>query len=200
MTQTDVKRMVGAIIRTDKAITHRLARHRDHPLVKAIGFGAEVADQPPLVALSVATIVIGAIARRRDLTRGGARMLAAELLATTGKNAIKALIDRSRPRHALATGDDRFGRGDSEDHELTSFPSGHTAGAVAVSLAAAREIDGVGLPAAIATGVVALSQAPTGHHYLSDVVAGAAIGWLAEGLVDAVFSYLDEATSVAVER
>lgn len=183
----------GALVGADKAITHRLARHRDHPLVRALGWGTELADQPPLIALSVATIAIGAVGGRRDLMRGGARMLAAELLATTGKSAIKALVDRSRPRHALATGDARFGRGDSDDHELNSFPSGHTAGAVAVSLAAAREIDGVGLPAAVAAGIVAVSQAPTGHHYISDVAAGAAIGWLAEALVDAMFSYLDEA-------
>lgn len=197
MTKTDPGE-TGLIVRVDKALSHRLARHRHHPLAKAAGWAAEAADQPQLIGLSLATIAAGAVAGRRDLVRGGARMLAAELLATTGKAAIKRLIDRSRPGHALASGDHRFRGGDSDEHELTSFPSGHTAGAVAVSLAAAREIDGVGLPAALATAGVAAAQAPSGHHYLGDVAAGAAIGWLAEALVDAAFARWDATWPPAV--
>lgn len=174
----------GAIVRTDKALSHRLARYRHHPAARALGWAAEVADQPQLLSLSVATIAVGGFAGRRDLVRGGVRMLAAELTATGAKAVVKRLVERSRPGHALDTGDDRFRAGGRDDHALTSFPSGHTAGAVAVARAAAREIDGVALPAAIATGLVAAAQAPSGHHYLGDVAAGGIIGWLAEALVD----------------
>lgn len=194
MTKTDPGE-ASLVVRVDQALSHGLARYRHHPLARAAGWAAEAADQPQLIGLSVATLVVGALAGRRDLVRGGARMLAAELLATAGKAAVKRLVDRSRPGHALASGDHRFRGGDSDEHELTSFPSGHTAGAVAVSLAAAREIDGVAVPAALATAGVAAAQAPSGHHYLGDVMAGAAIGWLAEALVEAAFARW-EATSV----
>ena len=184
MKRPDVKKTGDAIVRADKSISHRLARGHHHPVAKAAGWMAEIADQPQLLSLSIATVAVGAFAGRRDLIRGGARMLAAELLATAGKTAVKRLVERSRPGHALDTGDDRFRRGDRDDHELTSFPSGHTAGAVAVARAASREIDGVAVPATIATALVAAAQAPSGHHYLGDVAAGGMIGWLAEELVN----------------
>ena len=181
----------GALLRVDKAVSHRLARHRGHPLARTFGWLAEVADQPQLLSLSVATIAVGGFIGRRDLVRGGTRMLAAEVTATAAKAVVKRLVERSRPGHALDTGDDRFRAGDRNDHQLTSFPSGHTAGAVAVARAAAREIDGVAVPAALATAAVAIAQAPSGHHYLGDVAVGAAIGWLAEALVHRAFTYLD---------
>jgi len=35
--------------------------------------------------------------------------------------------------------------------------------------------------------MVAVAQPLTGKHYLSDLVVGAAVGWIAEALVSAVF-------------
>ncbi|WP_375381702.1 phosphatase PAP2 family protein [uncultured Sphingomonas sp.] len=193
MMDFDLTGVGDALLRADKAVSHRLARHRDHPVARTLGWLAEVADQPQLVSLSIATIAVGGFIGRRDLVRGGTRMLAAEVAATAAKAVVKRLVERSRPGHALETGDDRFRAGDRNDHELTSFPSGHTAGAVAVARAATREIDGIAVPAALATAFVAVAQAPSGHHYLGDVAVGAAVGWLAEALVDRAFGYLDNA-------
>ena len=92
-----------------------------------------------------------------------------------------------------------FEPGKSQDHELTSFPSGHTAGAVAVAIAVSRDVDGAGVPAAlIATGVAA-AQPVTGKHYLSDLVAGAAVGWISEALVSAVFDRVAPRVETALE-
>ena len=55
------------------------------------------------------------------------------------------------------------------------------------------DIEGAGLPAALATGAVAAAQAPTGHHYLLDVVVGGAVGWASEAVVSAVFDRLEPA-------
>jgi undecaprenyl-diphosphatase len=117
-------------------------------------------------------------------------MLAAHLLATAAKTAIKHRFDRSRPSKALADGHTRFERGDSDDHQLNSFPSGHTAGVVAVARAAAREIDGAAVPAALGAGAVAAIQPAAGNHYLSDVIVGGAIGWIAEAMVDAMLEQI----------
>ncbi|RXD03825.1 phosphatase PAP2 family protein [Sphingomonas sp. UV9] len=183
----EIKQAAKSVEKADRALTHKAAAHRDEPIVKATGFLAEIGDQPQLVATSLGTVVIGLVARRPDMIRGGVRMFAAHAAATFVKSAIKSSIDRTRPEKAIEDGKARFETGDSDDHEQTSFPSGHTAGAVAVARAAARDIDGAGAPAALVTGVVAAAQPLNGKHYLSDLVVGAAVGWIAEALVSAVF-------------
>ncbi|MCP8890548.1 phosphatase PAP2 family protein [Sphingomonas faeni] len=183
----DIEQAAKSVEKADRAMTHKAAAHRDTPIVKATGFLAEIGDQPQLVATSLGTVVIGLVARRPDMIRGGVRMFAAHAAATFVKSAIKSSIDRTRPEKAIEDGKARFEPGDSDDHAQTSFPSGHTAGAVAVARAVSRDIDGAGAPAALVTGVVAAAQPLNGKHYLSDLVVGAAVGWIAEALVSAVF-------------
>ncbi|MES3083360.1 phosphatase PAP2 family protein [Sphingomonas faeni] len=187
-----------AVEKADRKATHKAAEHRDQPLVKATGFLAEIGDQPQLVATSIGTVVIGLIARRPDVIRGGVRMLAAHAAATFVKSAIKASVDRTRPEKAIEDGKARFEPGKSDDHDQTSFPSGHTAGAVAVARAASRDITGAGGPAALISGAVAAAQPVNGKHYLSDLVVGAAVGWIAEALVSAVFDRVAPAVETAV--
>ena len=192
------KKAAKAIAKADRAATYAAASHRDAPVIKATGFLAEIGDQPQLVATSVGTAVIGLIARRPDMIRGGLRMLAAHAAATFVKSAIKASIDRTRPEKAMEDGNARFEPGQSDDHDQTSFPSGHTAGAVAVARAASRDIDGAGGPAALISGAVAVAQPVNGKHYLSDLVVGAAVGWIAEALVSAVFDRVAPVVETAV--
>lgn len=175
-----------AINTADRAATHKLAEARDHPVVAAAGAVSEAADQPPLIALGVGTLVLGMVLRRPLLLRSGARMLAAELIATGMKHAIKRTIDRTRPEQAMTTGKRRFARGDSAEHAQTSFPSGHTAGAVAVARAVAHEVPGAALPAYAAAGAVGAVQMPRGRHYVLDTLAGAVIGYVAEAGAGAV--------------
>lgn len=183
----DIEQAAKSVEKADRAVTHKAAAHRHTPIVKATGFLAEIGDQPQLVATSLGTVMIGLVARRPDMIRGGVRMFAAHAAATFVKSAIKSSIDRTRPEKAIEDGKARFEPGDSDDHAQTSFPSGHTAGAVAVARAVSRDIDGAGAPAALVTGVVAAAQPLNGKHYLSDLVVGAAVGWIAEALVSAVF-------------
>ncbi|MFS0773578.1 phosphatase PAP2 family protein [Sphingomonas sp. 1P08PE] len=164
----------------DRKATHRATRKQDGALVRVAGKASEVADQPPLIALSAATILLGAVLRRPAVARSGVRMLASHLLATGVKTILKNAVDRTRPARAVKTGY-RAGKGTgADDPSLNSFPSGHTAGAVAVAQAVASENRLAALPLqAAALGVAAL-QPSRGKHYLSDVIAGAAIGWAAE--------------------
>lgn len=187
---TKVKKAAKKVARADVRATHQAMRFRDTPLMKAFATFLEAADQPPLIIASAGTFAIGLLAKRGDVARGGARMLAAHLLATGGKLAVKHQFDRTRPSEAAQSGH-RFARGDEGGHAEKSFPSGHTAGAVAVARAASHEIDGAALPATLATALVAGGQAPAGNHYLSDVIAGAAIGWAAEAVVGAVFDRIE---------
>ncbi|WP_177200132.1 phosphatase PAP2 family protein [Sphingomonas rubra] len=178
--------MARRVGRADRRHAHAATRAFDGPLMTLAGEASELADQPPLIALSAATIVAGVALRRPVVLRAGVRMLASHLAATGVKTILKSMIDRTRPSRAVAEGY-HVGKGDgADDSSLNSFPSGHTAGAVAVAQAVAAEAPLAALPLqAAAIGVGAL-QPRRGKHYLSDVLAGAAIGWASERLVDAV--------------
>ncbi len=60
-----------------------------------------------------------------------------------------------------------------------SFPSGHASNAFALAAVAAHHFGWkVGVPAYCAAGAVALSRMQQNAHYLSDVTAGAALGYI----------------------
>ena len=184
-TKAKAKEMAKRVAEADKRQAHRATRAIDGPLATLAGRASELADQPPLIVLSVATIVAGAALRHPAVLRTGARMLASHLVATGVKTILKNMIDRTRPSRSVERGY-YAGKGDgADDSSLNSFPSGHTAGAVAVAQAVAAESRPLALPLqAAAIGVGAL-QPSRGKHYASDVLAGAAIGWASERLVDA---------------
>lgn len=180
-----VKRAASKAAAADRRATHEAARRDDGPLLRAAGAASDLADQPPLIALSTATILAGAVLRRPVLLRTGVRMLASHLLATGVKTVLKNAVDRTRPSRALEEGH-RVGKGTgSSDTTLNSFPSGHTAGAVAVAQAVAAESPRAALPLQAAAAGVAALQPSQGKHYISDVLVGAAIGWASERAVDA---------------
>lgn len=174
------------IARADRKATHRAAAHRDEPAVKLAGTVSEVADQPPLVLLGIGTIVVGAVLRRPTVLRNGIRILASEVLATAIKDGLKRSIDRTRPEKAIESGKHRFEPGKSDDHAQTSFPSGHSAGAVAVAGAIAQDLPAAIAPAYAAAAGVAAVQMPRGKHYILDTVAGAAIGFVAQKATSAI--------------
>lgn len=171
-------------LRVDTEATHRATRADDPLPVRLAGRASELADQPPLIALSAATIAAGLLLRRPVVLRNGVRMLASHLLATGAKTVLKGAVDRTRPSRAVVEGHHAGkGRG-TDDTSLNSFPSGHTAGAVAVAEAVAAGSPGVALPVRAAAAGVAALQPSQGKHYISDVAVGAAIGWLAERAAD----------------
>ena len=177
------KKKAKQAARAEHELTGKVATMRDRTPVALLGAASEVADQPPLVIVSLATIGAGLVLRRPAAVRTGARMLLAHALATGGKTLLKRTIDRTRPRRALADGRHRAAKNKgARDTDLNSFPSGHTAGAVAVAQAVAGGANGLAAPARGAAIAVGAMQLPYGKHYVSDVLAGAAIGWLAENI------------------
>lgn len=156
--------------------------------VQVIDHFASLGDQPPLRALCGAVIAVGLFGGDRRLVRTGLRMLTAHTAATLAKDFVKARVDRTRPRSARKPGKDHRPRaGKQTAKEETSFPSGHTAGAVAVAGAFAREYPEHRLPAYAAASALSLAQIPRSAHYPTDVAAGAALGAAAELLVSAAF-------------
>ena len=175
----------------DAALAEAAARQRRHPLVRVGGAVAELADQPPLIAACIATVAAGVVLRRPRLLRAGLRMLASEVVATGAKAVVKRFVARTRPRKMLKDG--RYAlhhdkRGEKNEGPWNSFPSGHTAGAVAVGRALVREYPAAAPAVATAATLVALVQPFTGAHFPSDVAAGAAVGLGSEAAVDLAIS------------
>ena len=149
-----------------------------------MGKASELADQPPLITISAVTLLAGLGLRDARLARTGARMLASHLLATAIKSQVKHRVDRTRPFVLAEERRYEISEGKHDEGKYNSFPSGHTAGAVAVAQAVAREYPAAALPARLLAAAVALIQIPRCAHFLSDIGAGAVIGLGAEKLVD----------------
>ena len=165
--------------------TGAAAKLRNSGPVRVLEPVAKAADQPPLLALGAGTLALGAMLRNPALTRTGARMLASHLVATALKTVVKGAVDRTRPAVAERTGHRLEQGSGTQDSELNAFPSGHTAGAVAVAEAVAHEAPAAALPVRALAGTAAALQLPRGAHYVSDVIAGAAIGWIGERIARA---------------
>lgn len=181
-------RRASKIEHADALVATRLGKHHKHPAVTAVAAASEIADQPPLIAICVATAVAGVVFKRPALARTGFRMLAAELVATGIKHVIKRRVDRIRPHRMLAKGRYQLsheGSNASKEGPWSSFPSGHTAGAVAVARAVARDRPRLALPVGTAAAVVSAIQIPRRAHFPSDVIVGAAVGLLSEWLISA---------------
>jgi hypothetical protein len=152
--------------------------YAETPAVEALHPLSKLGDQPQLRTLSAALIAAGILTRSHRLTRAGSRMIMAHEAATFAKDMIKTEIDRTRS--ADDKRDKKPKKGKHTSKELTSFPSGHSAGSIGVARAFAREFPEYGAAAVGAATLVALLQIPRCAHYPTDVAAGLAIGLLSE--------------------
>lgn len=177
------RRIKRAVEKSDLATTGRLGVWRNHPIVSALGKISELADQPPLYAICSGMVVAGILRSDIKLCRTGMRMLAAEWLATKAKSLVKHRIDRTRPHVAMNGGQYHMANGHSHQSALSSFPSGHTAGAVAVARAYASEYPEHAIVVTLLAAFAGAIQIPRCAHFASDVGAGAIIGLTAGSLV-----------------
>ena len=170
----------------DVAAGLRLARGKDHPVVRKLGSASEIGSWKSLLALSAGTLALGLATRDRRLAAAGRHMLEAGILASLVKTSLKRTVHRTRPNVVLDEGYYARGWPGTNVGPWQSFPSGHSALSAAVACAAVRAYPEVAGPAyAVAAGIVA-AQVLRGAHFPADVLAGAAIGVAAEYAVDRV--------------
>jgi membrane-associated phospholipid phosphatase len=167
-------------------LAHEMEGLREHPLASVLHPVSKLADQPPMLALAAAGMLLGVFSADRRLEAASARALMAVLMATGVKHLIKHAVTRSRPHRVLDQGEYRRQSGGSENKFEQSFPSGHTADAVAFSRAVARVFPRAAVPATAFAMLAAVAQPVRAAHYPSDVAAGAAIGWCAELVADGI--------------
>ena len=109
---------------------------------------------------------------RRAAVRGVLTTASGSALANL---VIKPLVGRTRPPGSASN---------RSVSSTSSFPSGHTASAVAFTVGAAQEEPVLLAPLAAAAFLVGREQARSLRHFTGDVIAGAAIG-VAVGLLAA---------------
>ncbi|WP_307544178.1 phosphatase PAP2 family protein [Streptomyces sp. V3I8] len=119
-----------------------------------------------------AAVVMACTGGRRGRTAAvaGLASLAAAQLISNG--VCKQLVERRRPPKEWIPHDEVEDRPDS-----SSFPSGHTAAAVAFTAAVVPSWPLAGALCAVPATVVAVERVQSGAHYPSDVAVGAAIGF-----------------------
>jgi membrane-associated phospholipid phosphatase len=172
----------SGIEKADIALGATLASERDHPLVKAAGEADKLGDQAPLYALSGAVLIAGIASRNLRLADSGVSMLAAIAAADLSKRLTKALVTRTRPHVFLDEAQYDADTGGSAEKPEQSFPSGHTAGSVAVARALSRNFPAAGAAAGTAAVGIGISRIAKGAHWPLDVLGGAVIGLAAEAI------------------
>ncbi|AXC49503.1 phosphatase PAP2 family protein [Paracoccus suum] len=182
--------IVERVHAADVAASVTAGEYRETPLIKGLGFLSEISDQPPAFTLAGLAAVGGVLAGRPRLAEAGFRCLASLGVATASKAVLKAFIVRTRPFVLMERGHYETGLNGPNDGPWNSFPSGHTANAVAAACALSRvSPENAPLLSAAAVGIGAI-QVPRGAHHPVDVVAGAMVGWAAEAVVNAAWQRL----------
>ncbi|KOX48776.1 phosphatase PAP2 family protein [Streptomyces ardesiacus] len=123
------------------------------------------------ISLGIAAVLSlgGARARRAALAGVGAVAVASASANLLGKR----LVHRARPdREAARVTVDRY----VPMPASASFPSGHTAAAVAFATAVGVVLPEAAVPLGLLAGAVGYSRVHTGVHYPGDVAAGAVVG------------------------
>ncbi|MBV0892739.1 phosphatase PAP2 family protein [Paracoccus sp. Z118] len=174
----------------DVALSVDAGEMRHDPAVRTVGALSEIADQPPAFTLAALAVIGGIAIGRPRLTKGGARVLLSLFIATQVKAAIKSKVVRTRPYKLLDEGEYETGLDGPDEADYNSFPSGHTANAVAAARAISRVAPGAGAPLWLGAAAVGAVQVPRASHHALDVVAGAAVGLLSEALAHAAFGLL----------
>jgi membrane-associated phospholipid phosphatase len=132
----------------------------------------EIRDALPLLALTAGTFAAGKLRHDTALAGTGTDMAEAAVLAVVGANVLKKATGRLRPDETLDRG--QWGRSGN------SFPSDHVA-----AIFAAAQVLSDRLPvekqalrwtAYGLAGATALARIQGNNHWLSDTVAGAALG------------------------
>jgi undecaprenyl-diphosphatase len=136
-------------------------------------------SEPLFIAFCVVLIVAGLAIKRRALALAGGLAVLAAGVALLVAHVLSTLVDRPRPFVAHP------GRIVLFVHHAADagFPSDHATAAFAIAGVILMRLGWRWWPVLLAAVVLAVARVALGLHYPSDVLAGAAIGLVAAGLV-----------------
>ncbi|MEV2256226.1 phosphatase PAP2 family protein [Streptomyces sp. NPDC050147] len=161
--------LLAGIRKTDQSLAKQLAASASPGLHRTLSAVEETAEGTKLWCGAAATMAwLGGWRGRKAAVAGMAAVAVAQLVSN---GVCKQLADRPRPPKEWFPHDEAEDRPDS-----SSFPSGHTAAAVAFTAAVAPAWPLAGALCAVPAAMLAIERVQSGAHYPSDVAAGAAIG------------------------
>lgn len=115
------------------------------------------------IAGACATYGLGMLSRNPEVQSLGSDLVRAQFVNGILTAGLKQAVGRERPNHS----------------NRESFPSGHSSGTFATATVLYRRYGPrAGIPAYLLAGYVAGSRLNESQHYLSDVLAGAALGFI----------------------
>lgn len=169
-------RLLAEIRETDRHLAQRLAASAPPALHRALSAVEETAEGTKLWCGAAAVMAWLGGGRGRKAAAAGMTAVTVAQLVSNG--VCKQLADRPRPPKEWFPHDEAEDRPDS-----SSFPSGHTAAAVAFTAAVAPAWPLAGALCTVPAAMVAVERVQSGAHYPSDVAAGAAIGLASAWLI-----------------
>ncbi|MEV5322400.1 phosphatase PAP2 family protein [Streptomyces sp. NPDC052687] len=161
--------LLADVQQADRRLTERIAAGASPRLHQMLSAVEEMAEGSKLWCGAAAVLAWKGGRRGRTAAAAGVTSVAVAQLVSNG--VCKQLVDRRRPPKEWIPHDEVEDRPDS-----SSFPSGHTAAAVAFTTAVAPTWPLVGALCAIPAAMVAVERVQSGAHYPSDVAAGAVVG------------------------
>ncbi|WP_330324107.1 phosphatase PAP2 family protein [Streptomyces pseudovenezuelae] len=162
-------RLLTDVYKVDEALTRRAAARIPAGVGKVLSAVEEAAESTKLWCGAAVVMAWKGGRRGRRAAAAGLAALAMAQLVSNGL--CKQLAGRPRPPAEWIPHDEVDDRPDS-----SSFPSGHTAAAVAFTAAVAPTWPVAGALCALPAMMVAVERVQSGAHYPSDVAGGAAIG------------------------
>ncbi|MFJ5774612.1 phosphatase PAP2 family protein [Streptomyces sp. NPDC093094] len=169
-------RLIGGLRRLDRAASQAASSRIPTRIGLALSAVEEAAESTKLWWGAAAGMAwLGGWRGRRAAGAGLAALAVAQLISN---GLCKPLADRPRPPKEWFPHDEVDDRPGS-----SSFPSGHTAAAVAFTAAVVPVWPAAGALCAVPSAMVGLERVQSGAHYPSDVATGAAVGLAGAWLV-----------------
>ncbi|WP_232534891.1 phosphatase PAP2 family protein [Nocardia terpenica] len=164
-----LRRKFHRVGRFDRALTASVARLPASGIDRGMRGVTRSADHGGLWLAVAVVLASREGAPRRAAARGIVALGASSFVANV---VLKSLVARRRPAAELLPPQRRLMRRPAS----SSFPSGHSASAIAFTAAVALESPRAALAVLPLAATVAYSRVHTGVHWGSDVLAGAAVG------------------------
>jgi membrane-associated phospholipid phosphatase len=182
--------VVSEADRVDRAVYAAIAGADTPRLDRAMRGLSRAADYSKLSIAAGAMLALGGGARGRKAALSGLASVAAT--ATIVNLVVKPLGRRRRP--------DRVAEEVPPERQIRmpasrSFPSGHTAAAVAFASGVGRVLPIAGVPLHALAAAVGYSRVHTGVHYPGDVLGGALMGAMLSDLTAGVIGVCSGASS-----
>lgn len=164
-------RLLERLHETDRAMARWTGSRVPSGVGRVLSGVEEAAESSKLwCGAAAAMAAFGGWRGRKAAATGMAALTLAQLVSN---GLCKQVADRPRPPKEWFPHDEVEDRPDS-----SSFPSGHTAAAVAFTAAVAPAWPAAGIACAVPAAMVSVERVQSGAHYPSDVATGAAIGLL----------------------